>query len=361
MNSMDPYEVLGVSREATLDEIKKAYKKSVMACHPDKVQVQNIGQKEEQEDRFKQVQQAYSILSNEDQRRKYDMGELLQDFHTIDDVFDMMFGTGISGMGSGIPGLVSSVVFCDGYGEDDDGDWDDGMEPPGGRDFIQQLNRLLFPHEQEDTEYPKHQAECQIGLRDILCGGTKHEIAFPYTRQCSSCKGFKCMACQGLSSYRCKSCYGGCKICSGLGIVQENKTISVTFPMGVSHGDIIRVPIKDSMKDMVDVTILHKLSDNVQIEGFHVLIFVDISVIELMLGFETTIQLPDSSGTILTIRKETYFDPVSTRDIFHGMGIKKKGDVIIQYRVSYPSADDPVMVKFQKMLRRKVNIPPKQT
>ena len=81
MNNKDLYEILGVSRNASADEIKKAYKKLAVKYHPDR----NKGSKEA-EDKFKEIGAAYAILSDEQKRAKYDR------YGSVDE--DMMSGTG---------------------------------------------------------------------------------------------------------------------------------------------------------------------------------------------------------------------------------------------------------------------------
>jgi len=65
------YEILGVSENATQAEIKKAYRKLALECHPDK----NLNNQEESERKFKELSEAYRILGNEELRKRYDNGE----------------------------------------------------------------------------------------------------------------------------------------------------------------------------------------------------------------------------------------------------------------------------------------------
>lgn len=392
--TMDLYEVLGVSREATVEEIRKAYKTIAMTCHPDKVR--NNMNKEEQEERFKNIQHAYSILSDETQRKKYDMGDLLENFQSIDDVFEMMFGQEMMmgmgiGMGMGIPNMSTTRIFInnpatftsykfrddsfkDVFVEDENDENDEDLDAGGNTTFMHGLQKILSSmsssstnqtqnQNQTQTKHNTYQAECLVGLKDILCGGVKTNIPYIHVKACDVCKGFRCMACHGNLSYQCKSCYGGCKVCGNAGVIHKERFIDVTFQPGVRHGEIMTITSKDNgcNADVVEVTMKHNLSDRVHIENANIVIYVDITIVELLLGFETTIHLPDSAGTKVTVRKEEYFDPTSSHDVFRGLGLSlpnkknKNGDVFIKYRVLYPSSDDPMMVKFIHMLRNKIH------
>ena len=91
----DYYEVLGVSKEATPEEIRKAYKKLAIKWHPDK----HVDDKKEAEEKFKEIAEAYSVLSDPDKKREYDTGGIdFEDFADFDDfdpfaMFDNFFGT----------------------------------------------------------------------------------------------------------------------------------------------------------------------------------------------------------------------------------------------------------------------------
>jgi len=91
----DYYEVLGVSKEATPEEIRKAYKKLAIKWHPDK----HVDDKKEAEEKFKEIAEAYSVLSDPDKKREYDTGGIdFEDFADFDNfdpfaMFDSFFGT----------------------------------------------------------------------------------------------------------------------------------------------------------------------------------------------------------------------------------------------------------------------------
>merc|ERR1712025_1110519 len=104
----DYYKILGVEKSANDDEIKKAYRKRAMVHHPDRHSSASEEEKKEHETKFKEVGEAYAILSDEKKRRMYDSGQDLEDgggcggFHDVDpnSIFQAFFGGGgMGGMG----------------------------------------------------------------------------------------------------------------------------------------------------------------------------------------------------------------------------------------------------------------------
>merc|ERR1712152_7503 len=104
----DYYKILGVEKSANEDEIKKAYRKRAMVHHPDRHSSASDDEKKEHETKFKEVGEAYAILSDEKKRRMYDSGQDLEDggcgggFHDVDpnSIFQAFFGGGgMGGMG----------------------------------------------------------------------------------------------------------------------------------------------------------------------------------------------------------------------------------------------------------------------
>jgi len=107
----DFYKILGVEKTANDDEIKKAYRKRAMVHHPDRHSSASEEEKKDHETKFKEVGEAYAILSDEKKRRMYDSGQDLEDggghgFHDVDpnSIFQAFFGGGMGGMG-GHPGM----------------------------------------------------------------------------------------------------------------------------------------------------------------------------------------------------------------------------------------------------------------
>ncbi len=235
--SKDYYQILGVERTANADEVKKAYRKLAIQYHPDK----NPGDKEA-EDRFKEIAEAYEILSDPSKRANYDRfgyegikgafhgrggGFSWEDFHhtqDFEDIFGNLFG-GFFGFGGG-------------------GGRSQGR--PRGRDLRVRL---------------------EISLDEAL-KGAKTQITLKRLESCETCTGTgakkgskpeRCSRCKGAGQVRvtqgffqltstCDVCRGRgevhknpCADCQGQGRVEKKAKIEITIPRGVENGTQLRV------------------------------------------------------------------------------------------------------------------------
>ncbi len=228
MSKRDYYEVLGVSRTATAEELKVAYRRAAAKHHPDR----NPGNVAEAEVAFKECKEAYEVLSDGGKRRLYDQhghaafehgmggGNAGPGFHDVGDIFGDIFGN-IFGGGGGSRG------------------------PRRGAD----LGCVV-----------------DLALEDAVAGIEKR-IEIPTLVDCKPCKASgsedgkveTCATCQGRGQVRfqrgifamqqpCPHCGGNgkrivtpCKSCKGAGRVEEDKVLSVKIPAGVDNGDRIRL------------------------------------------------------------------------------------------------------------------------
>ena len=224
MANRDLYSVLGVSRKANADEIKKAYRKLARKYHPDR----NPGD-EASEERFKEVQEAYDTLSDPEKRRSYDAGGMFSGFGPR--------GFGGGGFTSDL-GDIFSTVFGRRAGARD--------APVRGRDLETEV-RLSFEQAMEGTEVsvvvPK-QATC------ATCGGSGAKPGTSPT-VCPRCGGRGIDSeSQGFFSISqpCPRCGGRgeviespCETCAGSGLTMQRKRYRVKVPPGVRDGSRIRV------------------------------------------------------------------------------------------------------------------------
>jgi len=212
MSKRDYYQVLDVQKNASEDELKKAYRRLAMKYHPDR----NPGDKQA-EDRFKEAKEAYEVLSEPQKRAAYD-----QFGHA--GVEAAMGGGGGGGFG-GFGGF---------------GDIGDIFESVFGGGFRSGGNRGAFRG--SDLRY-----DLTLSLEEVVAG-TEVKIRLPTQVVCSTCDGSGAKA--GTSPTTCRRCGGHgqvkiipepCRACHGNGRVQEHKTLSVKIPPGVDSGDRIRL------------------------------------------------------------------------------------------------------------------------
>lgn len=234
MAKRDYYEVLGVNRDASDDDIKKAYRKLAMKFHPDR----NPDDKSAEE-KFKEVKEAYEILSDEQKRAAYDSYG-----HAGVDPSAAAAG----GAGAGFGDFQSA--FGDIFGEIFGGAGGGGR---GGRSNV---------YRGADLRY-----NLEVTLEEAA-RGTETRIRIPTMDECDTCHGSgakpgtqpkTCQTCGGHGQVRmqqgffsiqqtCPKCHGSgkvvtdpCGTCSGVGRVKRQKTLSVKIPAGVDEGDRIRL------------------------------------------------------------------------------------------------------------------------
>lgn len=236
MSKRDYYEVLGVAKNASEAEIKKAYRRLAMKYHPDR----NTGDKStEAIDSFKEAKEAYEVLCDGQKRAAYD-----QFGHA--GVDPSMGG----GFGGGAGGASFSDIFGDVFGDIFGGGRGGGH---GGGSRVQRGADLRY--------------NLELSLEDAVAG-TSVKIKVPTWTTCETCGGSgaktgsspkTCGTCQGAGQVRmqqgffsvqqtCPACHGRgtviedpCGACRGQGRVQETKTLSVKVPPGVDTGDRIRL------------------------------------------------------------------------------------------------------------------------
>lgn len=230
MSKRDFYEVLGVGRDASERDVKKAYKRLAMKFHPDK----NPGD-ETATDKFKEVKHAYEILTDPQKRAAYDQ-----------------YGHAAFEQGSGGGGGGGGADFSDMFG-DVFGDIFGGSRRGGGHQRVQRGADLRY--------------NMELSLEEAVRGVTK-EIEVPTYVSCNSCAGSgakpgtsaqTCGTCHGQGQVQmrqgffavqqtCPTCHGQGKIiktpcdsCHGQGRIKKTKTLSVKIPAGVDTGDRIRL------------------------------------------------------------------------------------------------------------------------
>jgi molecular chaperone DnaJ len=286
----DPYKVLGVAKKASDDEIKKAYRKLARQYHPDK----NPGDKQAEE-RFKEIQEAYSILSDADKRRAYDSG-------------GRIFGGGFDpgnfrgGFGSGL-GDILSDLFGGAGGRPGGGQ---ARPPQRGRDIETDVH-ISFDQAMEGAQVP---VSVTLSAPCPTCHGTG---AKPGTQPtvCPRCQGRGVEAeSQGLFSISqpCRQCGGTgteikdpCRTCNGSGLTRQVKRYRVNIPAGVRNGSRVRLagkgeegPRGGTPGDLYVITSVGE-SPVFKRKGDHLEVELPVTIVEAIRG--ATIEVPTLTGT----------------------------------------------------------------
>lgn len=233
MAKRDYYEILGASKGASDDELKKAYRKLAMQHHPDR----NPGNKQA-EATFKECSEAYEVLKDPEKRAAYDR------------YGHAAFEGGMGGGGGGNPfgGGGFEDIFEQMFGFGGGGRQRQGQAAGRGADLRTEVQITL----EEAFAGAKQSIRVATGVQCEACNGTGAEGgSSAASSTCGTCGGAgKVRAQQGffLIERACPTCGGTgkvvknpCKICQGAGRVQRERTLNVTIPAGVEDGSRIRL------------------------------------------------------------------------------------------------------------------------
>lgn len=315
----DYYSILGVQRTATPDEIKKAYRKLAMELHPDKP----TGN----EERFKEVSEAYETLSDPSKKNNYDQG-----------------GQSFSGHG----GMGFEDIFSTVFGQN-----------------RQRSNQSARGYRTLDILH-----NISLTLKEVYLGTSKN-VKFTRLTICNDCSGFgcktqQCSVCKGSGSVHsgndffrmsatCNYCQGSgsapkkdqkCTTCSGKGHSSEEKTLQVDFPAGcgfIGRTFSISYPgqgsIHGSMKGNLTFQITTIAPQGFeQDDGFNIHIVESVSPLDLILGYSKKILLPDESLHSITLAQGTSPDhniKLQARGMRH-INSNHRGDLFIHFDVKFP-------------------------
>lgn len=343
----DYYEVLGVSRSASQDDIKKAYRKLAMKYHPD------VNKEPDAEVKFKEINEANEVLSDPDKRAAYDR-----------------FGfAGVNGQTAGaggdpFSGFPFGDIFGQSAGGDDFASIFDMFTGGGGRRSETYRTRPL----QGEDRY----MQMKVDFMDAVHGVTK-TIKLDIDEPCTHCHGTgaenpddikTCPQCHGTGSiYRtqqslfgtirqqvtCDECHGTGKVvdekcgeCGGSGYIHSRRSLDIKIPQGIRSGQSIRVPGKGERgynggpNGDLYIEVIVPEDPVFKRDGNDIYIDQEISVLDAILG--TTLQVPTVNG------EETLDIPAGTQpdQVFSlkGKGVTSArggtGDEIVQIRVKIP-------------------------
>ena len=341
----DYYEVLGVQRNASKDEIKDAYRKLALQYHPDRNKAPDA------EEKFKEISEAYAVLSDDEKRQQYDMlGHAgFDQRYTTEDIFrGADFDSIFRDLGFGF-GDILRRFFGGGFGG-------------GFGGFGERINRG------QDLVY-----DLEITLEEAARGAEK-EIEVPRTEKCEVCNGSgaapgtsprTCPRCNGAGKIQhmrkssfamyvqvtpCSTCRGKgtiidspCRNCRGTGLVKRRRRISVKVPVGIDEGYQLRLRGEGEMApnggEPGDLYVLvHILPNELFIrEGDDLLYVLMIGYPQAALGAEVSV--PTLEGPV-TVKIHPGTQPGEVIRLkgkgmprFRGYG---KGDLLVRVGISVP-------------------------
>ncbi len=349
MAKRDYYEVLGVDRNATEDDIKKAYRKLAIKYHPDK----NPGDKSAEE-KFREATEAYEVLKDPQKRAQYD-----QFGHSA---FEQ--GGGFGGFGGGFGGFDLSDALRA------------FMNDFGGDSIFSDLFGFGGRRHRSSRAGGVRGNDLQVRLPltlEEIASGAKKTIKVKRKERCSSCGGSgsksgkqnECSKCGGSGRIRhvtqsffgqmiqesvCPLCRGEgtvvadpCFACNGTGLQNDETTIVVDIPAGVSEGNYINVPQKGDCGpnggeagDLI-VVIQEKKHEFFQRHGIDLLCDIDITFSEAALGTQKTINTIDGKVN-LKIPPGTQSEKIFR---LKGKGLpalhrREQGDQLVRVHVKTP-------------------------
>ena len=322
MAKRDYYEVLGISKEASADEIKKAYRRLAVKYHPDK----NPGNKEAEE-KFKEAAEAYAVLSDADKKAKYDrFGHAGVDgagpdfsggFGNLNDILNDLFGGGFGGF-SGFGG----------FGGFSGGGARQQQRVSRGRDIRVRVKLTL----EEIAKGVEKEISIEKSVPCDDCGGRGAKNASD-VKTCPACNGtgqvqrvVNTFLGQTVTYSTCQQCGGEgkiisnpCRTCGGTGLVRRRETIKVRIPAGVEAGMQLTIQGEghaaknNGINGDLLVVIEEQEHPNLKREGNNLFYTKIISMPDAILGAEVEIPCLDGaykikveagtqSGTIVRLR-----------------------------------------------------------
>jgi molecular chaperone DnaJ len=330
------YDILGIDRNATKEEIKKAYRKKAIEYHPDK-----NPDNPEAEDKFKKAAEAYEILSDETKKAKYDQ-----------------FGKGGQSFGGG--GFSMNDIFSQ-FGDIFGGGFNSGGF--GG-------NQRAYTRKPRGRDL---RVRVILSLKEIIEGTTK-KLKYTRNGECTSCKGIggtdvkTCAQCKGdghvtyvqntsfgqvQQSAICPKCSGAgqevkniCGSCHGHGTEKVSEVLEVEIPKGATDGTYLKKPMGGHFVKNGDFGDLHIVVEeqpnaDYQRDGLNLLHFKTISVIDAILGEQRELQLPDGTKTKYKIEPGTQHGTdihIKGKGLPDVNGYYHPGDVVIRVNVDIPKS-----------------------
>jgi molecular chaperone DnaJ len=374
MAKKDYYEVLGVDKSASADEIKKAYRKLAIKYHPDK----NPGDKEAEE-KFKEAAEAYSVLSDADKKARYDQfghagvegagPDFSGGFGNLNDILNDLFGGAFGGGFGGFGG------FGGGFGG---GQGQRQQRVYRGRDIRVRVKLTL----EEIAKGVEKEISIEKSVPCPECGGKGAKNSSDI-KTCSACNGTgqvqrvtNSIFGQTVTYSTCQQCGGEgkvvtnpCRSCNGSGLVRKRETIKVKIPAGVEAGMQLTIQGEghaaknNGINGDLLVVIEEQEHPNLRREGNNLYYTKVISLPDAILGGEAEIPCLDGpykvkieagtqSGTVVRLRGKG----MPTVNGYGGTG-----DLYVKFAVWIPKKLDKDEKSLIESLRNKDSFKPNPT
>lgn len=342
--SKDYYNILGVSKNASKDEIKKAFYKLAHKYHPDK--------KEGNEGKFKEVNEAYQVLSDEQKRAKYDQ-----------------FGSGFENMGNASQGGYGGFSGFDGF--DFSGFNQGGMEFDLNDIFSDFFGGSMSRNNPKNRRGRDISTEINISFSESIFGITR-KVLITKTSNCMTCKGTgakqgtkmeNCKHCNGqgkiheakrtilgtISSTKiCEVCLGSgqvpkeyCEKCHGKGVLRKEEEITIVIPSGIRNGEMIRMTgMGEAVSKGTPGDLYIKINVNSHSvwkrEGNDLVMNLNLKLSEALLGIKYNLETLEGKIEV------TIPEGVTMNEILRikGKGVPNKGrrgDILIKLNIKLPN------------------------
>lgn len=338
----DYYEVLGVARNSNKEDIKKAFRKLAHKYHPDK--------KDGDEAKFKEVNEAYGVLSDDKKRAEYDQ-----------------YGRVFSGTGGGQPGEEGFGGF----------DWSNFTNAGGAQGFDFDLGDIfgnIFGGggRQQARRGRDISIDIELTFEESIFGAER-KVLLNKMSTCDTCTGTgaekgsemtACTICNGKGSVRearrsligtftttrtCDTCHGSgkvpkkqCQECRGSGVLKKQKEITISIPKGVENGEMVRIPKNGE-------AISHGISGDLYVklhvkphaiwrkEGSDLVTDLKIKLSDALLGADYTLKTLDGD-VILKIPENITFGEILR---IRGKGVpfekgRGRGDILVKIKIELP-------------------------
>ncbi len=352
----DYYEVLGVSRDASEQEIKKAYRRLAMQYHPDHNQ-----DDPQAEDKFKELSEAYGVLSDPETRSRYNRGGF----------------AGLEGMSA--EDIYGGINFNDIF---------------GGGGFGSIFSDLFgFSQQRGPARGGNIETQITVPLKRILTGG-EETVHYQRMENCGSCEGtgakegtkpVTCETCNGSGQQvhtiqqhgvtlqqiaTCQTCFGRgsvikdpCTTCSGKGIIEQKRSMEINIPPGIAENTALRLDGEGhsnsqpgSIPGSLYVVVSTEKDPRFERRGEHLHRIEQIEIPDAVLG--TSIDIETLTGSV-EVKIPPGTQPGTTLRLANeGLPVfrsGRRGDIYVTVRVNIPKKPTPEQKELYEKLRTSSN------